>query len=153
MMLSRIDKMNVGDMPDFEPGMKQAAVATGGNYRRGDQAHDRDQRRRSFAADRRDDGGAQGRAVKVTTVAVGSHGSRGSQVMQDIATQTGGKYYVVNNANALPKIYQREARRIARPLVFEPQPPVQPQIVRRSTKSFRDRRARCRRSAGSCSRA
>ena len=67
--------------------------------------------------------------VTVTTVAVGSHGILGSQVMQNIATQTGGKYYVVNNANALPKIFQREARRMARPLVYEPQPPVEPQIT------------------------
>ena len=67
--------------------------------------------------------------VTVTTVAVGSHGILGSQVMQNIATQTGGKYYVVNNANALPKIFQREARRIARPLVYEPKPPVEPQIT------------------------
>ena len=42
---------------------------------------------------------------------------------------TGGKYYVVNNAKALPKIFQREARRIARPLVYEPNPPVSPQIT------------------------
>ena len=65
----------------------------------------------------------------MTTVAVGSHGILGSNVLQNIATQTGGKYYEVNNANALPKIYQREARRIARPLVYEPKPPVSPQIV------------------------
>ena len=59
----------------------------------------------------------------------GSHGTLSSQVMQRIAQQTGGKYYVVSNAKALPKIYQREARRIARPLVFEPSPPVSPQIT------------------------
>jgi hypothetical protein len=49
--------------------------------------------------------------------------------MRDIAVQTGGKYYEVRSANALPKIYQREARRIARPLVFEPNPPVSPRIT------------------------
>jgi hypothetical protein len=53
-------------------------------------------------------------------VAVGSHGILGSREMRRIATYTGGKYYEVKNANALPKIYQREARRIARPLVYEP---------------------------------
>ena len=68
--------------------------------------------------------------VTVTTVAVGSHGILpAAATMQNIATRTGGKYYVVNNANALPKIYQREARRIARPLVYEPNPPVSPQIT------------------------
>jgi hypothetical protein len=65
----------------------------------------------------------------VSTVAVGSHGILGSSLMQRIATRTGGKYYVVNNANTLPKIYQREARRIARPLVYEPKPTVSPDVV------------------------
>ncbi len=39
--------------------------------------------------------------------------------MQSIAQQTGGKYYAVNSGKALPQIYQREARRVARPLVHE----------------------------------
>jgi hypothetical protein len=67
--------------------------------------------------------------ITVTTVAVGSHGILGSREMRKIAVTTGGKYYEVRNANALPKIYQREARRIARPLVFEPNPPVSPRIT------------------------
>ena len=29
MMLSRIDRMGIGDMPDFDPGMKKAAVGAG----------------------------------------------------------------------------------------------------------------------------
>ena len=64
----------------------------------------------------------------MTTVAVGAHGPAGSATLQNIATATGGKYYIVNNAKALPKIFQREARRVARPLVYEPNPPVSPQI-------------------------
>jgi uncharacterized membrane protein len=129
LMLSRIDRMGIGDMPDFDPGMKKAAVALA---------------RLSDAANKHmiiiSDGDptpptpatinalVQG-GVTVTTVAVGSHGILGSQVMQNIATRTKGKYYVVNNANALPKIYQREARRIARPLFYEPNPPVSPRLV------------------------
>jgi hypothetical protein len=42
------------------------------------------------------------------------------QVLQNIATRRGGKYYVVTNPKALPRIYQREARRVARPLIYEP---------------------------------
>jgi hypothetical protein len=57
--------------------------------------------------------------VKVTTVAVGAHGAAGSQTLQTIARVTGGKYYVVRSPNALPRIYQREARRVARPLIIE----------------------------------
>jgi hypothetical protein len=39
--------------------------------------------------------------------------------MQDIAKQTGGKYYFVRSGKALPKIYQREVRRFAKPLIYE----------------------------------
>ncbi|MEX2026592.1 MAG: glutamine amidotransferase, partial [Pirellulaceae bacterium] len=67
--------------------------------------------------------------VQVTTVAVGAHGITGHRTLQDIATATGGKYYVVNNPQALPKIYQREARRVARPLIFEPPGGVPTQVV------------------------
>ena len=49
--------------------------------------------------------------------------------MQDIAIDTGGKYYVVTNPNALPKIYQREARKVSRPLIYEPDGGVQPVIT------------------------
>jgi len=54
-------------------------------------------------------------------VAVGAHGPAESQLLADIASSAGGKYYAVNNANAksLPRIYQREARRVSRPLVYE----------------------------------
>ncbi|HEY4232583.1 MAG TPA: VWA domain-containing protein [Lacipirellulaceae bacterium] len=128
MMLSKIDKMNVGDMPDFEPGMKQAAIGlaaiTDAAIKHMIVISDGDPSPPTAATM----AALKAGQVKVTTVAVGSHGLLGSQLMQDIATQTGGKYYVVNNANALPKIYQREARRIARPLVYEPQPPVEPLV-------------------------
>ncbi|MCI0492528.1 MAG: glutamine amidotransferase, partial [Planctomycetes bacterium] len=128
-MLSRIDRMSIGDMPEFDPSMKKAAAAFAALpdaavkhmiiISDGDPSPPSPSTLQALK-----DGG-----VKVTTVAVGSHGILGSNIMQDIATFTGGKYYVVNNANALPKIYQREARRIARPLVYEPQPPVIPQIL------------------------
>jgi hypothetical protein len=67
----------------------------------------------------------------VTTVAVGSHGPATSKTLRDIAVACSGKYYEVNSPNALPKIFQREARRVARPLMFEPKPPQRPQIFRR----------------------
>lgn len=129
MMLAQIDRMNVSDMPDFEPGMKKAAVALA-------KLQDATIKHMIIISDG-DPSAPTASTVKalkdgnvtVSTVAVGSHGPAGSATLQNIATATGGKYYVVNNANALPKIYQREARRIARPLVFEPKPPVGPQIV------------------------
>ena len=66
--------------------------------------------------------------LQPATVAVGSHGTIGSQEMQRIARVTGGKYYVVKNASALPKIYQKEARRVARPLVYEDKAGIVPRV-------------------------
>ena len=67
--------------------------------------------------------------IKISTVAVGSHGPAGSNELKRIANKTGGNYYVVQNASALPKIFMREARRVARPLVYEPDGGVQPVIT------------------------
>ncbi len=68
-------------------------------------------------------------SIKVSTVAVGAHGPAGHQELMRIANATGGNYYVVTNPNALPKIFVREARRVARPLVYEPDGGVIPQIT------------------------
>jgi uncharacterized membrane protein/Mg-chelatase subunit ChlD len=129
MMLSKIDRMAIGDMPDFEPGMKKAALGLA-------RCQDAANKHMIMASD--GDPAAptastiqkfKDAGITITTVAVGSHGPAGSSTMQNIAKATGGKYYVVNSPNALPKIFQREARRIARPLVYEPNPPVEPQVT------------------------
>jgi uncharacterized membrane protein len=128
MMLAKIDKMQIGDMPNFEPSLQKAAAGLEG-------CTDAAVKHMILASD--GDPGAptpttinrlKKDSITVTTVAVGAHGPAGSSTLQDIATKTGGKYYIVNNAKALPKIFQREARRVARPLVYEPSPPVNPQI-------------------------
>src|SRR5262245_27586920 len=129
MMLKKIDTMAIGDMPNFDPSMKKAVVGLNG-------CTDASTKHMILASD--GDPGApttstinaikQG-GITVTTVAVGSHGPAGSSTLQNIANATGGKYFVVNNANALPKIFQREARRIARPLFYEPNPPINPGLV------------------------
>ena len=129
MMLARVDQMVIGDMPAFDPALKMSAKAFMG-------LKDAAVKHMIVISDGDPVGPSSGTVrslvrlgVKVTTVAVGSHGSIGSSMMQNLARQTGGKYYVVKSAKALPKIYQREARRVARSLFYEPKPPVQPQIV------------------------
>ena len=128
-MLRRLDRMNVGDMPDFDPGMKKAAAAFA-------KLPDAAIKHMIIISD----GDPQQpmpstiQALKtagatVTTVAVGSHGPANSKTLRDISIACGGKYYEVNNPNALPKIFQREARRVARPLMYEPKPPQSPQIA------------------------
>ncbi len=64
--------------------------------------------------------------IKISTVAVGTHGPAGHAELKRIANRTGGNYYVVTNPNALPRIFMREARRVAKPLVFEPEGGVTP---------------------------
>lgn len=130
-MLSLIDKMAIGDMPDFDPNMQKAAVGLAG-------CTDAAVKHMIMISD--GDPGAPKQStinalikggVTVTTVLVGdpAHSPNGKTVMQNIANQCGGKFFIVRNSNALPKIFQREARRVARPLVYEPNPPVTPQIV------------------------
>ena len=60
--------------------------------------------------------------VTITTVGVGTHGQPESSRLSSIASATGGKYYEVKSANSLPKIFQIEARRVARPLIWELHP-------------------------------
>ena len=69
------------------------------------EAHDHHQRRRSVAAQQRDAGRfvQDRRTSRSRTVAVGTHGPAGSTPLQNIATPTGGKYYVVTNPKALPR--------------------------------------------------
>ncbi len=127
-MLALLDRMTPGDMPQFDGSLvmaanglaklRDAAVKHMIIISDGDPSPPRPatiQRLRSMK-------------VKVSTVAVGSHGTLGSNIMQRISTATGGKYYVVKRAAALPRIYQREARRIARPLVYENRQGMVPKI-------------------------
>ncbi|MEM8679875.1 MAG: glutamine amidotransferase, partial [Planctomycetota bacterium] len=129
MMIGRLDRMTPGDMPDFDPSMKMAlsgfntvkaaAVKHMIIISDGDPTAPSSQTLKGFKQ----------AGVKITTVAVGAHGTVGSSRLRNIARTTGGKYYVVRSPNALPKIYQREARRVSRPVLVERQ--IQPRIVGR----------------------
>src|SRR5206468_10259809 len=57
--------------------------------------------------------------IVISTVEITSHGNTGSPVMRQLANATNppGKYYFVRNNKSLPKIYQREVRRVGMPLV------------------------------------
>ena len=117
-MMQAVSRMTPGDMPDFEPSMVKALAAfnrTKASVRHmivvsdGDPTPPKAATLKAYAAAK----------VQVSTVAIGSHGRAGSSLLQKIATQTGGKYYVVKNAKALPAIYEQEVRRVARPLIKE----------------------------------
>ena len=48
--------------------------------------------------------------------------------MRNLATKTKGRFYNVTNPKALPRIYQKEARSISRPLIFEQTTPWLPKL-------------------------
>ena len=125
MMRSRIAAMVPGDMPDFDSSLKLAIRSlktVPASIKHMIVISDGDPAAASGAvlADYTKN------QIKISTVAVGAHGQVGTAELKRIANTTGGNYYVVKNAAALPKIFMREARRVARPVIFEPEGGVQP---------------------------
>jgi uncharacterized membrane protein len=127
-MLARIARMSPSDMPEFGPSMEMARRAFA-------QLADAAVKHMIIISDGDPSppsnkilNGLVAGKVTVSTVAVGAHGPAESQRLQQIATFTGGKYYQANSPNALPRIFQREARRVARPLIFEHPPGFAPRL-------------------------
>ena len=59
-------------------------------------------------------------SVTISTVMVGGHGSSmDMQMMQGIATATGGRFYMVNDPTQLPRIFIKEAQLNSRSLIQE----------------------------------
>lgn len=124
-MFARLDCMTPGDMPQFDPSM---ALAERGFAKLPDAAikhliiiSDGD----PSAPSNSTISALKKLGVTISTVAVGAHGPAESRLLADIAAAAGGKYYQVRQASSLPRIFQREARRVARPLIWNKHP-VQP---------------------------
>jgi len=126
-MMGAVDRMTPGDMPQFDPAMRMAEQ---GFARLDEEVAVKHMIIISDGDPSRPSGGVIAALkrlnVTVSTVAVGAHGPAESRLLANIASQTGGKYYAVRNPKALPRIFQREARRVARSLIFEQ--PVRPRI-------------------------
>lgn len=127
MMKARMSRMTPGDMPDFDSALSMAI--------KGLRAVPASLKHMIVISDGDPTPASAGilsqytaLKIKISTVAVGSHGPAGSNELKRIANKTSGNYYVVSNASALPKIFMREARRVARPLVYEPEGGVTPRI-------------------------
>jgi uncharacterized membrane protein/Mg-chelatase subunit ChlD len=127
-MLARLDRMVPGDMPDFQPGMAMA-LAGFMNLPASNQAvkhmiviSDGDPQDVSNSTLQ----SLKKLGVTISTVAIAAHGQAESARLQNIANVGGGKFYIVNNPRTLPQIFQREARRVARPLIYEK--PVKPKV-------------------------
>jgi Mg-chelatase subunit ChlD len=130
-MLARLDRMTPGDMPQFDPAMIMATKAFSQLTAKNQVAV-----KHMIIISDGDPSPPSGTTitnlknlnVKISTVAIGAHGPAESAVLRNIASATGGKYYAVNNANALPRIYQQEARRVAQPLIFRNEQGFSPRI-------------------------
>jgi uncharacterized membrane protein len=59
------------------------------------------------------------RQQEITTTGVAVGGDADRMLLADIARRGGGKFYQVLSPRAIPRIFMREARRVAMPLVFE----------------------------------
>ena len=128
-MLGYIDRMTPGDMPDFDPGLRMAEIAfrklTDASVKHMIVISDGDPTSPSTPVIN----SLKALRVTVTGVAVGCHGQPGDPDLENLAIATGGKYYIVQNPQALPKIFQREARRVAQPLIYEKPDGFQPRLA------------------------
>jgi uncharacterized membrane protein/Mg-chelatase subunit ChlD len=127
-MLSAIGRMTPGDMPQFDPAMRMAVTGlkrTPASVKHciiisdGDPSDPAPSTIQAFKDNN----------ITISTVAVASHGLTESRRLHQIATATGGKYYAVANGRALPRIFQREARRVSKPLVYEPPGGAIPEVI------------------------
>ncbi len=128
-MLAAVGTMVPGDMPDFDPGLRmalagfqkvpQAAVKHMIIISDGDPSGPKSQLIQALA----------NLKVSISTVSVGSHSAQHVTKLRNIATATGGKFYAPKSAQALPQIFQREARKVARPLVHESETGFRPLVT------------------------
>ena len=120
-MLRAIDRMTPGDMPDFDPSLQMARKGLM-NVKDamsrhiviisdGDPTPPTPQVISQLIRDK----------ITVTAVLTAAHGNDpgAAFTMRNLATKTKGRFYNVTNPRALPRIYQKEARTVSRPLIFE----------------------------------
>ncbi len=129
-MLRAIDRMTPGDMPDFDPSLQMARKGLMGVkdamsrhivvISDGDPTPPSNSVIAALARDK----------ITVTAVLTAAHGNDPGAAfnMKNLATRTKGRFYSVTNPKALPRIYQKEARTISRPLIFERDTPWAPRV-------------------------
>jgi len=126
---AKIDKMQIGDMPDFASTMQMALrELTIGKGRDAAQKHviilsDGD----AQAPSQRLLGDYIANKITVSTIAIGWGAHVMQATMRDIATKTGGTFYQARNPKALPQIFVKESTVVRRPLIVDE--PFQPQVL------------------------
>ncbi len=129
-MLRAIDRMTPGDMPDFDPSLVMAMKGLN-NVRDAMTKHivvisDGDPTPSTSSVISQ----LVQSKITVTAVLTAAHGNDANaiSVMRNLAMRTKGRFYNVTNPRALPRIYQKEARTISRPLIFEQPTPWAPRL-------------------------
>lgn len=126
---AKIDRVVIGDMPDFGSPMEMALrELTTGRGRDAAQKHmiilsDGDA---SPPSNRLLDDVIAAK-ITVSTIGIGWGMHVMESTMQDIAQRTGGRYYAARNPNELPQIFTKESKVVRRPLIIEQS--FTPQIV------------------------
>jgi uncharacterized membrane protein len=129
-MLRAIDRMTPGDMPDFDPSLQMAMKGL---------LRVKDAMTRHIVIISDGDptpptpsviSQLARNKITVTTVLTAAHGNDlgAFSIMRNLANKTKGRFYNVTNPKALPRIYQKEARTISRPLIFERETPWTPTV-------------------------
>ncbi|NOX60062.1 MAG: VWA domain-containing protein [Planctomycetes bacterium] len=115
---SRIDKMSIGDMPDFDSTMRMAVkglIATDAAQKHIIMISDGDPSPPAPSVIKQ----MVKHKITCSTIGIGF----GSHVMQtslqNIAKKTGGKYYACRNPKKLPKIFVKESKVVRRSLISE----------------------------------
>ncbi|HUT13677.1 MAG TPA: VWA domain-containing protein [Thermoguttaceae bacterium] len=128
-LLAQVDRIDPGDMPDFDPALKMALQGFAD-----ERVADAKTKHMIVISDGDPEGPSSSlvaalvkEQITVSTVSIGDHSAPHRQKLQDLATDTGGKFHRPLGPQALPRIFQREARRVTRPLIWEKHE-VQPQI-------------------------
>ncbi|MCK4660819.1 MAG: VWA domain-containing protein [Phycisphaerae bacterium] len=120
---SRIDTMQIGDMPDFQSTMNMAL--------KGLQATDAAQKHVIIISDGDPspptkttlDGFVKSK-ITISTIGIGYGSHCMDQSLRRIAKETGGRFYACRNPRTLPQIFVKESKVIRKPLIIdEPFPP------------------------------
>jgi uncharacterized membrane protein len=119
-LMSQVDKMQPGDMPEVDTALKMAHESLT------DPARELATKHVIFISD--GDPGQSDQTilnrmlrdkVTVTTVGVATHGLPQDQALLKIANATKGRFHNVKSANLLPAIYIKEARLVSQSFVYE----------------------------------
>jgi uncharacterized membrane protein len=129
-LMAIVDRMTPGDMPDFDTPIKMGYQALIDPARNLATKHmiiisdgDPQLTNQALLTQMR----AKPNNVTVTTVCITTHGVPAQQNMKAIADKTGGRFYNVTTARALPSIYIKETRIVSQSFVYEKQ--FQPKMV------------------------